>query len=236
MMRWKKRAFLACAAALVAVGCAGGDTETVTAASFVSDAAPLPTIEREIWQAAVAGCEGRIDEIVEFGIAEEAPELVVAIDRNGIGERIVCVDSYSAVESELQEMGSDEIDALWLGYVASLQEVEPLSAENPQPRARRDRESPVPDLGSALDRASAEPQPQPNIEGDLDPAASEPQPQPNDPTGGESGSAGSSSSGSSSSGSGSRASSSMDSGSAPSGGGMDVGGMGDHPAPIAPAT
>ena len=219
MMRWKKRAFLACAAALVAVGCAGGDTETVTAASFVSDAAPLPTIEREIWQAAVAGCEGRIDEIVEFGIAEEAPELVVAIDRNGIGERIVCVDSYSAVESELQEMGSDEIDALWLGYVASLQEVEPLSAENPQPRARRDRESPVPDLGSALDRASAEPQPQPN-----------------DPTGGESGSAGSSSSGSSSSGSGSSASSSMDSGSAPSGGGMDVGGMGDHPAPIAPAT
>lgn len=166
---------------LAVVGCAGTDADVSTSGSFALDAVPLPTVPQELWQPARAGCEAALAPATGFGIADGAPDLVVALGESGV----VCVDTYSAVESELTLVDPEAIDALWLGYMASLQEAEPFddgrrhvvrSAE-PSPTAR------IPDYASPV---QAEPQPQPSrpaLPGiDQAPASAEPQPQPSDPT------------------------------------------------------
>ncbi|MBX3248771.1 MAG: hypothetical protein KF901_16465 [Myxococcales bacterium] len=118
------RVSAACLTLLVA--CAG-ETDAVNAASsYVAHAEPLPTIPVSAWQGATAGCEGRLGQIEAWGIAAGAPELVVAL---GEADCVICVDSYSAVESELVVAGSLDLDVLWHSYVAALQELEPYSAE-----------------------------------------------------------------------------------------------------------
>ena len=117
---------------LAAFGCAGespataGQSETLD----VANAEVLPTIQHDTWASAPAGCEGRINEVGDFGVAEGEPELVVALDVNGT---ILCVDTYPALESELTDSSlSDEADRLWLGYLATLQNPELREAKGGQ--------------------------------------------------------------------------------------------------------
>ena len=157
-MNWKGRAsqWVMLAATLVngavLTGCAGGES-TVTG-SFVTDAAPLPTIGRDIWELAPAGCEDALSSDVDFGIADAAPELVVVLGADGV----LCVDTYSSLEDDLATIDPERMDALWLGYVAALQEVEAFSDpshRNAQGSSRIDTE---------YDPREAQPQPQPSRE------------------------------------------------------------------------
>ncbi|MCB9614721.1 MAG: hypothetical protein H6722_19965 [Sandaracinus sp.] len=135
----------------IAAGCAGGETDAVSAAStaFVGQAEPLVRVDATVWNLAPAGCEGRLgDAGLRWGVAIEAPELVVAF-HEGVA---VCVDSYSAVESELGTIDSPDLDGLWAGYVATLQELEPNVGDA------------APGFGEHLEPLQAEPHPQPSLE------------------------------------------------------------------------
>lgn len=166
--------------------CAGSETQSV-GSSFENDAAPLPTIERAAWEDAPAGCEGQLDFGLEvsFGIAEGAPELVVALREVSEGSRVVCVDSYASIESELELVDPPRLDGLWLGYVSALQEAEPFSADYAHNEAEPDS-SPAPDLGAIVRTAEGDPHPEPSNIGDelpidLDIAMGDPHPEPSDP-------------------------------------------------------
>ncbi len=189
-MKWKRRASQWAMLAAVLAGCAGG-SEPVTTGSFVTDAAPLPTIDRNIWELAPAGCEDVLGADVEFGIADSAPELVVVL----AGEGVVCVDTYSSLEADLVTIDPDRMDALWLGYVAALQEVEAFSDRGQRSHEHGNHER-NPALDTEYDPREGQPQPQPSMESpvSLDEASVQPQPQPSDPAppGGGTGSEGSS--------------------------------------------
>ena len=184
-------------------GCAGGESDAVSAAStaYVGHAEPLVRVEHRLWNAAPAGCEGHLGMPgLRWGVASGAPELVVALFE-GVA---ICVDTYSAVESELAAIDSPDLDGLWAGYVATLQELEPhVTLSEPA----------VPEF--AHREVHAEPHPQPSIDAepvavpDLDlglmlgtgvedrlgAVSAEPHPQPSAPAeGSSSGSSGTSSS------------------------------------------
>ena len=174
-MKWKRRASHIAVLAAIISGCAGG-SDPVTSGSFVTDAAPLPTIERDIWELAPAGCEDVLSDIdVEFGIADAAPELVVVMGADGV----LCVDSYSSLEADLVAIDPERMDALWLGYVAALQEVEAFS--DPSQRSSRDHEH-TNTIESEYDPREAQPQPQPSMGSpvSIEEAQVQPQPQPSD--------------------------------------------------------
>lgn len=114
----------------IGAGCAGEESDAVSAAStaYVGHAEPLLRVEHRLWNNATAGCEGRLGAAdLRWGVASGAPELVVAL-LNGIP---VCVDTYSAVESELAAIDSPALDGLWAGYVTTLQELEPQGTAFP---------------------------------------------------------------------------------------------------------
>ncbi|MEM9070992.1 MAG: hypothetical protein AAGE52_20950 [Myxococcota bacterium] len=161
---------------LAMAGCAGGEPP-ITGGSFAVDAVPLPTIDQEAWELAPAGCEGSLSQEIEFGIAEGAPELVVGLT----GGLVVCVDSFSAVESELTLVGPEGVDALWLGYMAALQEVESFAEGCIHPTRQQNG------LDGHVGPAAYEPQPQPSLEGLQAPdgivIGAEPQPQPSEGNG-----------------------------------------------------
>ena len=170
------------------VGCAGESSGFGTNALgqdphsllLLGDVAPLATIDVERWESAFAGCEGLLSNVQEYGIAEGQPELVVGMD---LDRDIVCVDSYASIESELAMRSSDDVDALWLGYVAALQLLEAHSGMEPEPQTN----------------SGAEPEPQTNDDGstrspdtpsngglvapliDLRVVSGDPDPQPNAP-------------------------------------------------------
>lgn len=205
---WRTRAGgLAAVVALLASGCAGGDAEAYSASlqagTYAGEAAPLPTIARVRWEAAQPGCEGRLLDVQSFGVAEGQPELIVALSS---GE-LACVDTYSAVESELVELGSGRVDGLWLGYVATLQDMEVLDAPDVPGQTRSTRLSPqsaqqagsppqaTPQAGAVIanrrGQVEGDPDPAPNITGlagrsFLDLVAGDPDPAPNEPDEGSS--------------------------------------------------
>ncbi|MCU0675299.1 MAG: hypothetical protein MUE69_21210 [Myxococcota bacterium] len=114
----------------IGAGCAGEESDAVSAASsaYVGHAEPLLRVEPRLWNNAPAGCEGRLGAAeLRWGVASGAPELVVAM-LNGIP---LCVDTYSAVESELAAIDSPALDGLWAGYVTTLQELEPQGTAFP---------------------------------------------------------------------------------------------------------
>ncbi len=162
---------------LAATACAGSETQTVSG-SFENDAAPLPTIERDVWQTALAGCEAQLEGIeLQFGIAAGAPELVVAFGEDSV----LCVDSYAAVESELDLVDPRRIDSLWLGYVSALQEAEPFSGDY----AHSEESDALPaEIAERVRAAQADPHPEPNLVGeglpDLGVVMADPHPVPND--------------------------------------------------------
>lgn len=169
-------------AALALGGCAGDDELIgATTASATTGASPLVEIEREVWTAAPAGCEGMLDGLEwDFGVAAGAPELVVVLDP--YGGAAVCTDTYSAVDAELHATGSEEVDGLWLSYVNTLQELEVYSGMTHSSATAHDGSI----VDGANDPAMGEPNPQPNRPGaelaDLDVAENEPNPQPNMPS------------------------------------------------------
>ena len=184
---WKTRATtFAAVVAMLASGCAGGDAEAYTASlqagTYAGEAAPLPMIARVTWEAAPPGCEGRLVDVQSFGVAEGQPELIVALTSRS---ELACVDTYSAVESELVELGSGRVDGLWLGYVATLQDMEVLDAPDVQGQTRSTR--PVSQAWRSNEQVRAEePEPAPNITGVaglslLDMFAEEPEPATNEP-------------------------------------------------------
>lgn len=161
-------------------GCAGGESDAVSAAStaYVGHAEPLIRVEHRLWNAAPAGCEGHLATPgLRWGVASGAPELVVALFEGAA----ICVDTYSAVESELAAIDSPDLDGLWAGYVATLQELEPhvthqqVPTGNLQPLSGVQEPEPQPsleflptptpglgiDLGIALG-VDLEPEPQPS--------------------------------------------------------------------------
>lgn len=176
------------------VGCAGDEVGfTVDALGqdsynlLLEDVAPLETIEVERWETAFAGCEGLLDTVESYGVAEGQPELVVGID---VGRHIVCVDTYASVENELGMSSGDDVDALWLGYVATLQTLEAdHTGMDPQTNApgnppSNDSEEPEPqtnDDGGEENCVEEAPIVAPVLDLDLDFVAGDPDPQPNLP-------------------------------------------------------
>lgn len=182
----------------IGAGCAGGESDAVSAASsaYVGHAEPLLRVDHRLWNNAPAGCEGRLGTSdLRWGVASGAPELVVAL----LDGAPICVDTYSAIESELAAIDSPALDGLWAGYVTTLQELEP--AVTLQGTA-------APEVAHR-EVFEAEPHPQPSLDADpigipgldlgldhrLGAVSAEPHPQPSAPTEGSS----SSSSGTSSS-------------------------------------
>lgn len=178
---------LAAVGLFVLAGCAGHAGDPVAGVRQsetldVSDVNPLPSVPRDIWADAPAGCEGQLTADTDFGVATGEPELVVAMD----GAFTICIDTYPAVEAELGVIGEDHgIDRLWLGYLSALQELEPFQhmaedrAPTPAPRAQIIEQ----DL-----RVLGDPNPQPNRPGTAAiPEGVDPTPQPNseDPAGSE---------------------------------------------------
>jgi hypothetical protein len=186
----------------IGAGCAGGESDAVSAASsaYVGHAEPLLRVDHRLWNNAPAGCEGHLAATdLSWGVAAGAPELVVAL-LDGVA---ICVDTYSAIESELAAIDSPALDGLWAGYVTTLQELEPN----------------VTFQGTAAPEVAhrevfeAEPHPQPSLEADpvgipsldlgldhrLGAVSAEPHPQPSAPTEGSSSTGTSGSSGTSSS-------------------------------------
>lgn len=169
----------------VAVDALGDDSYNL----LLGDVAPLETIELERWETAFAGCEGLLDTVQSYGVAEGQPELVAGLD---VESRVVCVDTYASVENELAMRSSDDVDALWLGYVATLQTLEAdhtgmepdpqtntpptntpptTDAEEPEPQTNDDggeescvEEAPIVDLDIDIDIefVAGDPDPQPN--------------------------------------------------------------------------
>lgn len=110
------------------IGCAGDEVgfgvDALGQDSYsllLGDVAPLQIVEAERWESAFAGCEGLLNTVREYGVAEGQPELVVGLD---VTRHIVCVDTYASIENELGMLSSDDVDTLWLGYVATLQTLE----------------------------------------------------------------------------------------------------------------
>jgi len=169
--------------ALVAIGCAGPGEDPVGASeALIAEAAlPLPVIEQSLWEATPAGCEGQLGHATEFGIAEAQPELVVAFDEMRVP---LCVDTYSAIESELQIVDSELSESLWLGYMTSL-EVEPYARET-STYAADHRGGPRVDVDTSVFEGDPNPQPNGPAQTLLGRDAAEdgdPNPQPNRPTG-----------------------------------------------------
>ena len=133
---WRDRGWLAAVVAGIGLlaACAGDPTVDGSTQSLYVDAAPLPTVERTKWAPAPAGCEDRLGENLTFAVAAGEPELLVALDTRG---RVVCVDTFPAIESELEGEDSETLDRVWLGYMATLQELDPVqqSSRVPTPTA-----------------------------------------------------------------------------------------------------
>jgi len=92
---------LACLLALA--GCmSGGESPSAASAGLVGPDAGV--IAASLWHAAPAGCEGRLgSQDVHIGWAEGTEELGVVLSR---GE-ILCVDSWAAIEAELDRLKGD---------------------------------------------------------------------------------------------------------------------------------
>lgn len=174
-------------ALLTAVGCAGsgedyGSTAASSYAPSYGESATLPTIERARWEIAAPGCEGLLPDVASFGIAESQPELIVALDMTG---EMLCVDTYSAVESELVEIGSGRADSLWLGYVATLQDMETLAAASDAEYTVEEEDAGA-DIANRLEQVYGDPNPEPNrpivrgVSINLDIVSGDPNPEPND--------------------------------------------------------
>lgn len=89
--------------ALITAGCMESATTIGAEADGLVEVEP-PTIGLLDWHTAPAGCEERLSAGVQLGWAEDAPDLVVAIDADAA---ILCVDTLPAVLDELDAMGVD---------------------------------------------------------------------------------------------------------------------------------
>lgn len=85
------------------VSCVGGeDTSAASSAGLLGPSGGVIAATR--WHAAPAGCEGRLEsQDVELGWAEGETGLGVVLSR---GE-ILCVDSWAAIEAELDRLKGD---------------------------------------------------------------------------------------------------------------------------------
>jgi len=94
-----------CAAALVtglSVGCMSGSEPSAATAGLIGPDAGVIAASR--WHQAPAGCEGLLPEgDIHIGWAEGTEELGVVLSR---GE-ILCVDSWAAIEAELDRLKGD---------------------------------------------------------------------------------------------------------------------------------
>lgn len=102
------RALLA-VALVVASGCVGGSAvDTAAGASsqdLLLDDGHLGEIAEDDWEDAEAGCEGQIDADVHFAIASAEFGLIAVVEADG---DVLCVDTVSAVEEELEDVGLAE--------------------------------------------------------------------------------------------------------------------------------
>jgi len=80
----------------------GGDAPLGASPSLIGPDAGVITAAR--WHQAPAGCEGRVSSSdIHIGWAEGASELGVVLSRG----QIVCVDSWGAIEAELDRFKGD---------------------------------------------------------------------------------------------------------------------------------
>lgn len=101
-----RRALLAAALAM-AGGCVGSPAPSAGSSSedLLIDEGNLGAIEADDWEDAEAGCEGQIDGTVHFAIASAEFGLIAVVEADG---DVLCVDTVSAVEEELEERGLNE--------------------------------------------------------------------------------------------------------------------------------
>lgn len=127
---------------------------------------PLEPVAEDEWEAAPAGCEGRLGMVggITFRLASATDGLVAAVDGAG---RIVCVDTVESVQEELEEQGeeerADELGDQYLlaAHLASLPVADSLAAGDPSPQPNCELAASAPE--AAMDGArSGDPTPQPN--------------------------------------------------------------------------
>ncbi|MEM9865079.1 MAG: hypothetical protein AAF938_25980 [Myxococcota bacterium] len=180
--RLHARLALVAGLALSLVGCAGDGFEASASAleyrsyADLGDAAALELIDTDVWQAAPAGCEGLLSSVSTYGIASGEPELIVGLR----GASVICVDTYASVERELDETAPMDVDGLWLGYIAALQNLEGSTEEDSEMEAEGSTAPMLDvDLGFDISISLGDPSPQPSIIG-VERVLGDPSPQPSD--------------------------------------------------------
>jgi hypothetical protein len=184
-MSWLKTIPITSAVALALSACGGGAPTDGTEAALGS-AEILPTMETAQWSSAPAGCEGSLRPELKLAIADSAFDLVGAYEPEG---RVVCVDTFAAIEGQLRTLDPIAADRFEASYVRTLLAEATIPLIGPAPGS-----TPTP-IDDPRDMVSGDPDPQPNgPRGGGDPASGsssstmtsdppegDPDPQPNDP-------------------------------------------------------
>ena len=184
-MNWLKTIPITSAVVLALSGCGGGaPTESSDAA--LAGAELLPTMETDQWSSAPAGCEDVLRPELRLAIADSAFDLVGAYEPEG---RVVCVDTFAAIEGQLRALDPMAADRFEASYVRTLLAEATIPLLGPSPGS-----TPTP-VDDPRDMVSGDPDPPPNgPRGGGAPATStdsstmtsdhpegDPDPQPNDP-------------------------------------------------------
>lgn len=127
---------------------------------------PLEPLGEDDWEAAPAGCEGRLamSDRLTFRLASAQDGLVAAVDASG---EIVCVDTVGSVQEELEEQGeedrAEELGQQYLlaAHIASAPSGDSLLAGDPSPQPNSTLRAVSPDEAMEGSR-NGDPTPQPN--------------------------------------------------------------------------
>ena len=141
-----------------AAGCVGGTAPGVSSDELLLGEGQLGSLQEDQWQSADAGCEGQIDGTVHFAIASAEFGLIAVVEADG---DVLCVDTVTAVEEELEEAGlDDEADDLVTAFHAALREREAPGMRLSGTRAGDP--DPEPNLGFRRIELRGDPDPEPN--------------------------------------------------------------------------
>ena len=138
--------------ALALIGCVGTDVDgSQSSLGDVEiravDTAPVPV---DLWQAAPAGCQGRLDSTLTFRFTSGADGLVAAVSPDG---RVVCVDTLDSVRVEIESTEGTPEETPAIDPTTHSMDVSGVTEEpTPQPNSRP--RSPT----------QSDPTPQPNME------------------------------------------------------------------------
>ena len=140
-------------------GCVGGTAAgDASQGLLLGEGGQLGSIQEDEWQDADAGCEGQIDSSVRFAIASAEFGLIAVVEADG---DVLCVDTVTAVEEELEEAGlGDAAHDLVTAFHAALRSHDTHGMRLSGTRAGDP--DPEPNLGFRRIQLRGDPDPEPN--------------------------------------------------------------------------